>query len=468
MSVRRNTRGLGTVALITAVTIAALIAGAAKGAWDTDGVRSLLANRVVEGRRVVGLVVGLVDPSGRQVIAGGATAPGGAVVPTADTIFEIGSITKVFTSLILADMAEKGEIEPETPVANYLPAGTKIPSRNGREINLLDLSTQDSGLPRLPDNLKPADPGNPYVDYGPDRLYAFLAGYTLPRDPGEKYEYSNLGVGLLGQALSLRAGMSYEELVRKRILVPLEMNDTGITLSDSERARLAVGSGPDLKPVKNWDFDALAGAGAIKSTANDMMKFLEAAMGIKDTPLRPAFRRLLQTRRPTGVPDLDIAMGWHIWKKFGTDIEWHNGGTGGYRSFAGFDPDRKTGVVVLCNTAFGVDDIGLHALDARYEAGRFSAPREHKEVEVDAALLEACVGEYELGPGTIMAVTRSGNRLFERVTGQAQFVLFPESPTEFFLKAVDVQITFIKDAKGRVTGLVIHQSGLDRNARKIK
>ena len=455
------------VAAALAVLATAIAFSAAEGTWDTEGIRSLLVNRVSEGRKAVGIVVGLVDPSGRQVLAEGATTPGGTVTPTADTVFEIGSITKVFTSLVLADMVEKGEIEAETPVANYLPAGIKVPSRNGREINLLDLSTQDSGLPRLPGNLKPADPDNPYIDYGPDRLYAFLSGYTLQRDPGEKYEYSNLGAGLLGHALSLRAGMSYEELVRKRILVPLEMNDTEITLSDSQRARLAVGSAPDLKPVKNWDFDALAGAGALKSTANDMMKFLAAAMEIKDTSLRPAFRRLLHTRRPTGVPDLDIAMGWHIWKKFGSEIVWHNGGTGGYRSFVGFDPDRKAGVVVLCNTAFGVDDIGLHALDTRYEAGRFSAPREHKAVEVDPALLEACVGEYELAPGFVITVTRSGGRLFERATGQAQFEMFAESQTEFFLKVGDLALTFVKDASGAVTALVVHQNGLDRTAPKI-
>lgn len=456
------------VAAALAVLATAIAFSAAEGTWDTEGIRSLLVNRVSEGRKAVGIVVGLVDSSGRQVIAEGRTVPGGTVTPTADTVFEIGSITKVFTSLLLADMIEKGEIGAEEPVAKYLPPGTKIPSGNGREINLLDLSCQDSGLPRLPDNLKPADPANPYVDYGPDKLYAFLAGYHLPWNPGEKYEYSNLGVGLLGHVLSIRAGMSYEKLVRERICIPLGMDDTGVTLSESGKARLAVGTGPDLKPVKNWDMGALAGAGALRSTVKDMMKFLAAAMGSEESPLRPAFRRLLWTRRPTGTPDLDIAMGWHIWKKFGIDIVWHNGGTGGYRSFAGFDPVRKVGVVVLCNTSFGVDDIGLHALDTRYEAGRFSAPREHKAVEVDPVLLKACIGEYELAPGFVITVTLSGGRLFERATGQAQFEMFAESPIEFFLKAGDLGFTFIKDDSGAVTAMVVHQNGLDRTARRIK
>jgi serine-type D-Ala-D-Ala carboxypeptidase/endopeptidase len=462
----KTSRSLFLAAAVAAVTVIAF--PAVEGMWDTEGIRSLLVNRITEGRKAAGIIVGLVDRSGRQVFAEGRTAPGGTTTPGADTVFEIGSITKVFTSLVLADMVEKGEVRLDDPIAKYLPAGVKVPSRNGREITLLDLSTQVSGLPRLPYNLKPSDPDNPYVDYGPALLYGFLSGYSLMRDPGEKYEYSNLGVGLLGHVLALRAGKSYEETVRERILVPLGMNDTFMALPASRKSRLAVGSGTDLRPVKNWDFDVLAGAGALKSTAADMMTFLAAAMDLTSTPLRPAFRRLLSIRKATGTPDLDIAMGWHIWKKYGSEIVWHNGGTNGYRSFAGYDPERKAGVVVLCNTSFGVDDIGLHALDARYEAGRFPPPRERKAIEVDPALLEACVGEYELSPELTITVTRAGGRLYERATGQAQFELFAESPTDFFLKMGDIQITFVKDATGVVTRLVVHQNGRDRSARRIK
>ena len=118
--------------------------------------------------------------------------------PDGDTVFEIGSITKVFTSLILADMVERGEVKLDDPVSKFLPASVTVPSRNGRQITLLDISMQISGLPRMPNNMKPADPENPYADYDPAKLYEFLSGYTLQRDIGEKYEYSNLAVGLLG------------------------------------------------------------------------------------------------------------------------------------------------------------------------------------------------------------------------------------------------------------------------------
>src|SRR5208283_4407870 len=115
-----------------------------------------------------------------------------------DTVFEIGSITKVFTALLLADMAQRGEVALTDPVSKYLPKGVKMPGRNGHAIMLQDLATHTSGLPRLPSNMKPKDFMNPYADYTPELLYQFLSSYELPRDPGSKWEYSNLGAGLLG------------------------------------------------------------------------------------------------------------------------------------------------------------------------------------------------------------------------------------------------------------------------------
>ena len=220
-------------------------------AADIAEIRSIMANRVESGR-AVGIVAGVIDQKGRQVIASGKVSLEGPQQPDGDTVYEIGSVTKVFTSLILADMIEKGEVKADDPVAKFLPATVKVPSRNGRQITLLDLSMQVSGLPRLPDNLKPADPANPYVDYDAAKLYDFLSRYTLTRDPGEKYEYSNLAVGLLGHALALKAGISYEELLRRRIFDPLGMRSTSMTLSEAQKNRLAPGYSASLQPVKNW------------------------------------------------------------------------------------------------------------------------------------------------------------------------------------------------------------------------
>jgi len=446
-----------------AVAAAALLA-----AQELSEMRPLLLNRTDEVRKAVGIIAALVDADGQCVTAAGATAPDGTVVPDANTVFEIGSITKVFTSLVLADMVVRGEVKLEDPVAKLLPPAVKVPGRDGREITLLDLANQVSGLPRLPGNLSPADGGDPYADYGPAKLYEFLSGYALTRAIGEKYEYSNLGVGLLGLALASKAGLGYEELVRSRVLEPLGMSDTAITLTDSMKARFATGTGPSLRPVKPWAFDALAGAGAIRSTANDMIKFLTAAMGLRETPLRQAFDLMLEKRRPTGTDGLDIGLGWHVWTKYGTEIVWHNGGTGGFRTFAGFAPAKKTGVVVLCNTSFGVDDLGLHALEPQWPALLLKPPVERKAVEVDESVLQSYVGEYELGPGFTLTVTRTAGRLFVRATGQPMLAFQAESAAEFFHAASDIQITFVKNAAGAVTHLVLHQNGADREAKKIK
>jgi CubicO group peptidase (beta-lactamase class C family) len=227
----------------------------------------------------------------------------------------------------------------------------------------------------MPDNFRPADFGNPYADYDAAKMYEFLNRYTLPRDPGEKYEYSNLAVGLLGHALSRKAGMSYEQMVRKRVWEPLKMSSTTIALSDEQKTRLATGHNAILQPVKNWDLDALAGAGAIRSTVNDMLKFLAAASGRVDSPLAPAFKRMLSVRREAGSPAIHIAMGWHIFNQFDTEIVWHNGGTGGYRTFAGYIPASKKAVVVLTNAAFDSDDIGRHLLENQWPLAKFDAAK---------------------------------------------------------------------------------------------
>jgi serine-type D-Ala-D-Ala carboxypeptidase/endopeptidase len=446
---------------ITVIFVSSLLAAA------TDDLHSTLVNRIDEAKKAVGIVVGTIDRSGRNVTGYGKAAKDRNQVPDGDTVFEIGSITKVFTSLLLADMVERGEVKLDDPVSKYLPKTVKMPSRNGREITLLDISEQRSGLPRMPSNFKPADPANPFADYDTPKLYEFLSGYALTRDPGARYEYSNLAVGLLGHVLSLRSGIGYEQLVRKRIFEPLGMTSSSITLSADQMKRLAAGYDAKLNPVKNWDLDALAGAGALRSTANDMLKFLAANMELTDTPLKAAMRRMRSVRKDTGLPNVEIAMAWHIFTRYG-DIYWHNGGTAGYRSFAGFDPVKKTGVVVLCNTSFDVDDIGRHVLESRYPLASLSPPKDRAAIAVRPEILETYAGEYQLTPEFSIKVTREEGRLYTQATGQARFEIFAEKGTEFFLKVVDAQVTFVKDETGKVTHLVLHQGGADQKAMKVK
>lgn len=430
-------------------------------AADLAEIRSNMANRVESGK-AVGIVTGLIDEKGSRLVASGKVSLDGAQQPDGDTVYEIGSVTKVFTSLILADMIEKGEVKPDDPVARFLPPTVKVPSRNGREITLLDLSMQVSGLPRLPDNLKPADPANPYADYDAAKLYDFLSRYKLPRDPGEKYEYSNLAVGLLGHALALKAGMSYEELLRIRIFEPLKMASTSISLSDAQKKRLAPGYHAGLNPAKNWDFAVLAGCGAVRSTVNDLLKFLAANLELTDTPLKAAMRRMRSLKRETDMPNVEIGMAWHTFSKFDPLLWWHNGGTYGYRSFLGFDPSKKEGVVILCNTFVDNDDLGRHILDSRYPVSTFQKEAPRIEIQVDAAVLEKYVGEYELTPAFKIAVTREGSQLFVQASGQPRLEIYAQSEAEFFLKVVDARITFLND------GLILHQGGRDQKAKKTK
>jgi D-alanyl-D-alanine-carboxypeptidase/D-alanyl-D-alanine-endopeptidase len=261
-------------------------------------------------------------------------------------------------------MVERGEAKLNDPAAAYLPPGVTMPERDGKQITLVELATHTSGLPRIPWNMTPKDPGNPYADYSMDQLYQFLSTYQLTRDPGASWEYSNLGFGLLGDLLAHRAGEDYETLLKTRVLAPLRMRETTIALTPDEAQRLAVGHDAHLQKTENWDIPTLAGAGALRSTANDMLTFLSANLGYRDTPLKGALRSMLQVDAPTSIPDDRQALGWDVRLFKDAKIVWHNGGTGGYRTFMGFDRKTRTGVVVLTNTAnaAGPDDIGFHIL----------------------------------------------------------------------------------------------------------
>ncbi len=432
-------------------------------------IRKILADRIGSENLGIGIVVGVIDAKGRRIVSYGSLAKDDKRPLNGDTVFEIGSMTKVFTSLVLMDMVQKGEVAVTDPISKYLPASVKVPERNGKKITLQDLATQSSGLPRMPTNFKPKDPNNPYVDYTAENLYEFLSGYELKRDIGAQFEYSNLGVGLLGHVLSLRAGMDYEAMVKARVLDPLGMRDTRVSLSPEMKARLAVGHGPNLEAVSNWDLAVLAGAGALRSSANDMLTFLAANLGYTKTVLGAAMAEEISIRRPAGPPDMQIAYNWLIQTKNGNSIIWHNGGTGGYRTYMGFDPKSRTGVVVLSNysSAEGPDDIGRHLLDASYPLEKAEPIKEHKEVTVDTKDFDKYVGSYELAPNVIMTVTREGDQLITQLTGQGKVPVYPEGVGKFFVKVVDAQLTFDSDAQGNVTQLILHQGGRDMPAKRI-
>jgi CubicO group peptidase (beta-lactamase class C family) len=419
-------------------------------------VETELQDRIAAGRYQAA-VMAVVDGGKCEISSFGKLDSGRA--PDADTVFEIGSVTKTFTATLLAEAVLQGRVQLDEPVARLLP-GFVIPDRGGKPITLLDLADQHSGLPRMPTNFTPADPGNPYADYDAAKLTAFLAGYKLPRDPGSSYEYSNLGFGLLGFALASSAHQTYPVLVEQGVLRPLGMTESGVALTAEMKAHLAPGHAQTGKPSKNWDLDALAGAGAVRSTARDMCRYLQANMGVVETPLRAAMKFAQQPRTDMD-PKSRIGLAWMTLTTPTGSVVWHNGMTGGYASFVGFTPDARRGIVLLANTAASLDDLGFASLLADWPI----APT-HKAITLPIATLEAYAGSYQAAPGFIIKMFRTGDQLFTQATGQSAFPIYPWASDEFFSAQADIQVSFTRDATGAVNGLVVHQNG-DHPARRL-
>jgi D-alanyl-D-alanine-carboxypeptidase/D-alanyl-D-alanine-endopeptidase len=432
--------------------------------WSDDEVRAILAERVDVHRRSVGIVVGLIGSEGRRIVTYGQRSKDDPRPLDGDTLFEIGSITKVFTAFLLADMDRRGEVSITDPVAKYLPAQVIVPERNGRVMTLRDLSGHRSGLPRMPTNFAPQVPGDPYVDYTVEQLYAFLSGYQLTRDIGERYEYSNLAVALLGQALARRAGMDFETLIRTRIIDPLRLPSTRITLTPEMKARLAVGHDADLEPVPNWNLATFDSSGGLRSSANDLLDFLVAFLAQTPPSLAPAMAKMLEHRTPAWGPDADLGLGWVILKLHDDEIIAHAGGTGGYQSYVAYSTKSRTGVVVLSNAqgSIEINDIARHLLNTNYPLLEL-----RREIVVFPDLFNSYVGRYELRPESIITITREQDRLYARLTGQPRFRIYPESPIKYFYKVVNAQITFVTDREGKVPRLILHQDGKNRPARRI-
>jgi CubicO group peptidase (beta-lactamase class C family) len=457
-------RNLLTICCIAFTTLSTAVA---EEDLSPDAIRRILNERIEKEKRATGMVAGVIDERGTNIVVCGKLSANSPNLVNGDTIFEIGSVSKVFTSLLLADMVQKGEVKLDDPISKYLPASVKVPTRKGRQITLVDLATHSSGLPRLPDNFEPADGNNPYADYTVAQMYDFLSNYKLTRDIGAKYEYSNFGMGLLGHILALRAGTNYEALLQERICRPLGMTSTALALSPAMKTRLAQGHNEKGRPVPGWDISALAGCGGIRSTANDLLKLAAASVDLLKTPLAPAIALAETPRHATDSANTQIGLAWHITTRFGSEIIWHNGETGGYHSYVGLDKAKKRAVVVLANAASGNDDLGQHLLEPQYALRKVKSRNVRAIASLDSKLLDRCVGRYQLAPKFFFNVRRAGDHLQAQLTGQSYLDLFPESATEFFYEDVKAQITFATNTESHVTSLTLHQNGIDQTAQKI-
>jgi CubicO group peptidase (beta-lactamase class C family) len=444
-----------------------------------DEIRAILAQRVDKERRAVGIVVGLVTDKGTRIISYGKAKGEGAASPgyagdavalerplDGDTVFEIGSITKTFTGSILADMARKGEVRLEDPVSKYLPAGVRVPAKGGKEITLRLLAQHMSGLPRMPGNFAPSDETNPFKDYTPAKMYEWLGTAEPEREPGEDFEYSNIAYGLLGHALTLKAGMTYEALLKERITGPLGMTDTMIALTPEMKDRLAHGHNERLGPVSNWDLDVMAGAGAIRSTVRDLLKYCAANAGLTDTPLRATIEEAQTLKYPWRKGETSPgSLAWAAPTPLPNNrrLWWHNGGTGGYCSFMGFDREARVGVVVMTNCANSIDELALHIIEPDWPLDVVRAA-----IKLPIAALDKAVGVYEVGPGSYRTVTRYRDRLFLQRTGQARREILPESERVFFNTEINATVTFEAGADGAITGLVLRSRGNESPAKRVE
>jgi len=418
-----------------------------------------------------GIVVGYFDPDGVSYYSYGSTGLAGDWTPNEYTLFEIGSISKSFTGILLADMVRRGEVKLSDPIEKYLPAGASVPQYDGVSITLEDLASHRSSMPRMPANATSTDSMNPLENYTTDLLYQALAEVELSRPIGQEYEYSNFGMGLLGFLLERASGKTYQQLVVERIASPLAIPDTLIKPSKDMRQRFARGYSAAGDTVSHNRLPVLAGAGALTSTAADMVQFLKANVGAIDSPVFKAMNLSHQPRIETGQPDMQYGLGWNIASYAnGREIISHGGVTEGFNAFAGFEQSSQMGVVVLTNSAGeGDNDIGLHLLNP-------DLPLVSRQVHTTSGetipeeLLQTYVGKYafEVSPDTIMTIRLNNGLLSMQVEGQPEYKLYPKSAAEFFMKEAAVTVSFTSDESGTVTGLALRQGAGENLANKVE
>jgi len=427
----------------------------------TKELASLIQKRV-DDKVAVGIVLGVIEADGStQIVSAGEAGPGANALGEL-SIFELCSITKAFTGVLLAEMVRRGEVKLSDSVSSYLPDSVRVPSRNGRDITLLDLATHHSGLPYMPRIRKPEDPSNPYAGYSIQQLYTYLSEYQLHREVGAEFEYSNLGAGLLGHALSQAEGTSYEEAIHKYILEPLGMTMTGIKLDSTMSGWMTKGHDLLGNVVPLGDIPAIASFGTLRSNMHDMLRFLAANIGEPKTPLEHAMRTAQMPYKEVS-DQFSIGLCWSIHSIGNSKIIRHLGSSNGFRAFIGFDPDRQVGVVILANSAYEAGDIGMHLINNEIP---LAPPIKHNVIVIKDSVLKDYVGKYALDSQTSITVTLEEGVLFLEV-GRMKFSVYPESETKFFPAAGEGHILFKRDAIGDVIGLIVHQGDQDTHAKKI-
>lgn len=394
-----------------------------------------------------GIIIGLVDSEGIRFYTNDTTiSKDSDVLIDENTLFEIASITKLFTGLILADMVQREELNLDDPIKNFLPSYVKVPESNGTKITIEHLATHTSGLPIIP---KGETWRTFYSSYTVEKMYEFLSNYELKSEPGTKYEYSNLGYSLLGHILSQNSGVSFEDLVFKKITSHIEMNNTKLQFPDDSELNIAVAY-YENNPISIKPWNAPPGSGGFKSSAKDLTIFLLANMGMIET-FTPDFFSFSHEPRFQYYNQTDftkhMGLGWRVFGINDHQIFVHNGLTEGHSSFIGFSPEKQLGVIVLSNSEISNDYLGLHLLDESFPMLEFSL------VEVDKEILKNLVGTYQSNDRKYV-ITYTEEKLWIKIGDEDKKRIYPESQTKFFFTDKNQKIEFSYDKKGQVNKLI--------------
>jgi CubicO group peptidase (beta-lactamase class C family) len=404
-----------------------------------------------------GAAVAWVDGDGIVFFQAGTFSAHDARPITPDTEFEIGSVTKVFTALLLAESERLGKVSRLDPAAKYLLPADDPAQPALAKITLLSLATHTSGLPRMPTNFG-ADPANrdPYAKYDDAALVAALRKDGPAALTGRTVAYSNFGAAVLGEALAAAWDTSYADAITTHVLVPLGLKATNLGLAGlPPPASLAPGHVMG-KAVPNWTFEAFAPAGALRSSTRDMARFLSACLEKNSSPLRSAFDAALQPQFASEETGGHIGLGWQLTGEGENMVAWHNGATAGSHSFLAFNRKAGTGVVILSNIQQPSEALGFELLGVK-------PPQPKVEAVKNAA---DYVGRYPLKPTFAINITEQNGVLRGQATGQPAFGMREAAPDRFSIVGVAAEISFERDAAGTVTGLVLHQNGRDLPAKK--
>lgn len=451
-----TSKSLHLAALASALSLAPLTAAPFSRSDLDREVAPLLSQKSVQA-----LSIAVVRPEETVAAHFGQLAPDISAAPDDETVYEIGSISKVFTSLLLADAVVRGEVSLDTPIAKLLPIDVVLPGGAGDRITLRMLATHTSGLPRIPAEVPPDDYTNPYARYGESGMWATLRGVHLDFEPGTGAGYSNLAAGLLGTLLARNAGVTYEQLLRARILAPLGMARTAVDLDAGERRRLAPPFASDGKPWMPWDFQALAGAGGIRSTLPDMVRFARAMLKPEGTPLRDAIElawassKLASTVSPGGQ-----ALGWMI--AGDRETRWHNGMTGGFHAAIFVNRAAAVATVVLSNRSHPV---GTQLAERTFRAasGRPALPTPNamrSEIALAPEQIDRCVGTFRLNAKLALVCERRNNSLFVTLTGRPTDRLFAAAGDTFFSRRAPVELKFeLPDSGAQAPAVLLIQGG---------